>query len=444
MTECQDILDLIPGADYRTNKMLQKYAQLGLLFTYNIDEKQTFCYSNQILFSRFILKSLADTVVTTFLTGILVNSHSIQLNNMIADLCNIGTVGDGSLSRMSRCVSRAIITGIHSIDFVRDVSSLVQIKHTERKSSFRMTNTFQFTDFSNSQAKHVLECFTPTMLTFTKLLNSEKVDYSISTTNVVMGILEKKIEQFFHENMESGQTLHQQLCCLNGNSSSRSRKDIQQFVKCISDIVLLAMRAFHLSDADIQTAKLQFIAVELSRNGSIMESDVSSDRTIAAITEQIDIGIVLRKFSDSLVDQINTINQRMNADDYLQHDEELPEETYSVLTSTCSDIIRAVVNCSITHSLVFDLQNEVTRQLQSIYQTLSINGVLSNMRNRSLFTSQSSRRVKELYTDLRKERGLRLHSMTEARSYSRYVGYTIIIMDIDKETVIKNSAFQKR
>ena len=130
ITERQDILDSIPGADCRTNKMLQKYTQLGLLFTYNIDKMPTFCYRNQILISRFILKSLADTVMMAFLTGILVNGHSIQLKNMIADLCNID---DGSSGWMARCVSRVIITGIYSIDFIRDVSSLVQIKQTELK-----------------------------------------------------------------------------------------------------------------------------------------------------------------------------------------------------------------------------------------------------------------------------------------------------------------------
>ena len=345
ITERQDILESIPGADSRTNKMLQTYAQLGLLFTYNIDKKQTFCYRNQILISRFILKSLADTVMMAFSNGILMNGHSIQLKNMVDELCSIGTVGDGSTGWMARCVSRVIITGIHSIDFIRDVSSLVQIKQTELKS--RITKTSQFTDFASSQAKYVLECLAPTMLELQKLLSSEKDEFLLSTTNVVMNILGKKIELLFHENMKPGQKLHQQLCCLYGNYASQSWTDHQQYVNCVNEIAQLSMRTFHLLDADVQTSKLHTIAVELSRNGSITVSDLTSvNLSIAAITEEIEIGNVIQRFSDWLIDQLHTINQRVKAGDYLLHDKHLPAETsYSYLKSVCNDIIRAVVQC---------------------------------------------------------------------------------------------------
>ena len=50
-TERRNILDLVPGADCVTMKVLQEYSQLGLLFTYNIGAKPTIFYSDQIMSS---------------------------------------------------------------------------------------------------------------------------------------------------------------------------------------------------------------------------------------------------------------------------------------------------------------------------------------------------------------------------------------------------------
>ena len=46
-TECRNILDLILNGDITTKRLLEKYQQLGLLFTFNIDENPKFCYENQ-------------------------------------------------------------------------------------------------------------------------------------------------------------------------------------------------------------------------------------------------------------------------------------------------------------------------------------------------------------------------------------------------------------
>ena len=46
--------------DSSTEKMLQEYRQLGLLFTYNIDVEPQFCYNNKIVFSLVMLESVAD------------------------------------------------------------------------------------------------------------------------------------------------------------------------------------------------------------------------------------------------------------------------------------------------------------------------------------------------------------------------------------------------
>ena len=59
---------------------------------------------------------------------------------------------------MSRCVSKAINTGINSNNFMRDVSSVFLTKQTELESSFKMMKkTSQFTQFANSQARHIFE-----------------------------------------------------------------------------------------------------------------------------------------------------------------------------------------------------------------------------------------------------------------------------------------------
>ena len=121
----RNIVHLIPGADCRIVQMLQEYRQLGLLFTYNIDVEPQFCYISQIVSSLVTLESVADSILMAFKNGKLMNSHNIDLK--INDMCNIGAIGDESLRWMSRCVSRAIIIGIHSIDFMRDFSSLVPI-----------------------------------------------------------------------------------------------------------------------------------------------------------------------------------------------------------------------------------------------------------------------------------------------------------------------------
>ena len=59
---------------------------------------------------------------------------------------------------MSRCVSRGIITGINSNNFMRDVSSLVPTKQTALESSSKMMKkTSQITQFANSQTRYIFE-----------------------------------------------------------------------------------------------------------------------------------------------------------------------------------------------------------------------------------------------------------------------------------------------
>ena len=137
--------------------MLQEYRQLGLLFTYNIDVEPHFCYKNQIVSSLVMLKSVADIILFEFLNGILARGGSIELKDTIDAACSMKATADKSLAWMPRCVSRAIIIGINSNNFMRDVSSLVPTKQTELESSYKMMKeTSQFTHFANSQARYIL------------------------------------------------------------------------------------------------------------------------------------------------------------------------------------------------------------------------------------------------------------------------------------------------
>ena len=53
-------------------------------------------------------------------------------------MCKIGTNSDDALLWMSQGVSNAIITGFRSINFIRDVSSLLPIIQSELKAGFEM------------------------------------------------------------------------------------------------------------------------------------------------------------------------------------------------------------------------------------------------------------------------------------------------------------------
>ena len=202
----RDTLDLIPNADCRTKKMLQEYRQLGLLFTYNIDEEPRFCYRNQIVSSLVILESVADIILMGVFDGELVNGRSMELKDTIDAACNMETIRDESIGWMSRCVSRAIVTGINSIDFMRDLSSLVLIQQTELESGYKMTKeTSQFRQFANSQAKQILKWIDFLKQKINKLFRGDEI--LLHVTNVTMGSLNETIEQKIHDIMAPGETV---------------------------------------------------------------------------------------------------------------------------------------------------------------------------------------------------------------------------------------------
>ena len=280
----RDILDLIPGADCGTKRMLQEYRQLGLLFTYNINVKPQFCYRNQIVSSLVLLESVGHIIWLGFFNNISAKSRSIELKDAIDAACSMAASSDDSLGWMSRCVSKAINTGINSNNFMRDVSSLVSIKQTELESSYKMTKeTSQFTQFANLLSSYILELLNSSEQE-KNLIGSQADEILLHMTNVSMEVLKKKIEQTIREKIKPGRRakivpgeLHEQLCCLYRNVTSPSRSDLEQFVDCIRDLATFSANHSQLSYVDFQICELEDIAAELmsdSRYGRITATDL--------------------------------------------------------------------------------------------------------------------------------------------------------------------------
>ena len=208
----QDILDSIPGANCRTEQMLQEYRQLGLLFIYNIDKKPKFCYSNQIVFSLVLLESVADIILMGVSKGTFVNDSSVDLRDTINAACSLKVTGNESFGWMSRCVSRAIITGIHSIYSMRDVSSLVPTKQTQLEileSDHKMRKqTLQFRQYANSQARYILDLLDSRTREMNNLVSSQEDEILLHTTNVAFNFLRQKIEKTIRDKIKPGHTLY--------------------------------------------------------------------------------------------------------------------------------------------------------------------------------------------------------------------------------------------
>ena len=261
----RDILDLIPGADCKTEQILQEYRQSGLLFTYNIDVEPQFCYGHMIAFSLAMLESVAAIILFGFYNEILAKSRSNKLKDMIDSVCSLKAFGEGGfevdeLRWMSRCVSRAINTGINSNNLIRDVFSLFPITQTDLESSFKMTTeASQLKQFSNSQATYILELLDSSKQEMNNLISSQEDEILFNMTNVAMEVLKETIGQTIRENIKPGirekifpGELHEQLCCLYRNVTSPSRSGIEQFADCIRDLATFSANPSQLSDDDFK------------------------------------------------------------------------------------------------------------------------------------------------------------------------------------------------
>ena len=429
----RNILDLIPGADCRTEQMLQEYRQLGLLFTYNIDEGPTCCCMNQNVSSRVVVLESVAVELLTNSSELSLKSDSLELKNTIDALCNIGTIGDHSLGWMSRCVTEATVTGIRSINFIRDVSSLVPIKQIELESSFKMlAKPFQFEQFANSQAVSTL--LAQALKEVNELLIG--INKTILTDKVVMGHLEKKIQERINKLMAPGQKLHRSLCFLHGSVASASRFDRQLFVNYFNDLVQLSVCSSQFSD--IQTAELQNLAVEL-----VSMSRSNTETTTSMITSAVKgIESIITNFTDWL----DKITQKTTVHQYSCADEEMHEAANNVLTSAWSDIIFSVVQRRISQSLMHDSQDKLTRML---YETIGVRlsftskhvkkklMVGSTRKIPPPLSSDASNRMTKLCKNREKTRDHQ--SVTEARLISEDYKRKIQILGIDDKLIRKLS-----
>ena len=469
----RDILALIPGADSRTEKMLQEYRQLGLLFTYNIDVEPQFCYRSQIVSSLVMLESVADFVLMGVFNGTLVIGRSMKLKDTVDAVLCMQSTSDESLGWMSRCVSRKIMTGIHSIDFIRDVSWLVPIEQTEVNSSYKMAReTSQFTQYANSQARYISELIDSLKHEISKCLSCQEDEIVSHVINVTMGVLEKKIQLRIQEKLVTEEQFHRELCCLYSSVTSQSRSDHQQYLDYIRDLVQRSAYSSKSVDADIRTAALENIAVELMlkfQTGNITATDLLGSNTskITAAAEKIEIGTALTKFSEFLCHKLNMFSQKSKTDKSVCNvqikcsdvscdmmkifshesttdgcvcdDVQMLEATNKVLTSEWSGIIRGMLQYRITRSMMFDIRERMDKLFASIKDKLtdsrdSIQYALRNTRQYKPSTDWSIR-LRE-YINIKKSGGPPVRSKTVLRMISKYSEQNIIILDVDKEQIL--------
>ena len=164
-------------------------------------------------------------------------------------------MNDDSLAWMSRCVVAAVTTGIHSIAFMRDVSSLVPVKHpTIGSTSKRNTGNISSShNFHAIRARHWLTLLETATQETKKLICPTEDEVILHITNVVMSVLVGKIEEIFHEKLKPRQKLHRELCALYGSVTSQSTPDLQQFVDRIQDLAQTLVHSSQLSDDDFKT-----------------------------------------------------------------------------------------------------------------------------------------------------------------------------------------------
>ena len=355
----RNILELIPGADFRMEQMLQEYRQLGLLFTYNIDVEPQFCYRSQIVSSLVMLESVAEIILPDFFNGEFVNVRYMEIKDAIDVACSMVATSDESLEWMSRCASKSIITRINSIDSIRDVSShLVPIKQTDLESSYKMTKEIsQFTQMANSQALYVLRLLNLLKPKINKYVCCHVGEILLHMTNVTMGALREEIK---HKKIAPGQNLHLKLCSVYDNMTSPFRSDLEHFVNCIRDLAKFSASPSQLSDADFRTDELQNIALKLMSMSRIIGISVTSLFTheIRAAASKIQIGTVMTKFSDSLCDMMNVFSHKSTTDVNVCDDVQMLEATNKVLTSVWREIIGGMLQNRIIRSLMIGIREK--------------------------------------------------------------------------------------
>ena len=395
------------------------------------------------------MESVADIILMGFLIGILMNVRSKDLKSTIDAACSMEAIGEESLEWMSRCVSKAIITGINSNDYIRDVSSLVPIKQTELKYRSKMTkeaSQFRQHLLANWQAKYISELLTKQEMN--KLISCQEDEILLHLTNVTMDALKGKIEQMIHEKIALGE-LHRLLCSVYSNVISPSRSDLEQFLDCICNLTKFSTVSSQLSDADFQTDELQSIALELMskpRNGGITATDLESyTHEITTAAAEIEIGTVITKFSEFIWHNINMFSSKTKAGGYVCDDVQMFEAPNKALISTCSEIIRGMLQNRITRSVMFDIQKK-TKEFKSKHMLSLIDfgkkflvhdHVFFKLSKRKHKAQDLSNRLKEYNNQMKKSGGS--HVKTDATLFSG-LELNMTILDVDKEVILTISS----
>ena len=440
----QDILELIPGADCETVKMLQKYQQLGLLFTFNIDEKPTFWYKSEMLDEFIFITLSADIILLEFLNSISMTGRSMELKDTLYALFNPEEIGVKSRLWISRSVQRAIINVIISSKLFRDVSSLVPITQNELKSSYEKNEaTSQFKHFVHSQTSyiyHLLDSLSRSIKIF-------QHDFAIliHTTDIALDILRKKIEQTIRDKMKPGQALYRELCCLYNSVTSISSSDPQQYADYIRNLAQLPVYTSQLTDTDMCISAFQNIAVELMYVYGIFAIDsVASKRSeITAAADKIEVGIVITQFSDLLCGMVNVLSHKTKADGHVCDDVHMLEVTKEVLTSAWSEIIQGMLVNRITRSVFPEIQIRLEEffasKLRYLYQYRKGPRKLmtqNTIQYRYNPLPDLSTRLKKYNNEMKKSRGPHVQLKTDARMIYKHLKRNIIVLDVNGDTIL--------
>ena len=359
----QDILDLIPGDDCRTEKMLQEYRQLGILFTFNTEQPKCFFMNQNVSSLVVLLESVAVTMLEAVSNGILGNADSIELKDMV----DFKSFNDDSLTWILTCVLGAIMTGIQSIDFVRDVSSLDRIKQTEQESSSEMAaGSSEYEQFASSRATSISTLLTSAMQ---KMNKSEDVRIS-DITLAAMKVLTKHIQGKINERMAHGQKLHRTFCYfLNSVTSDPTRFDLEKFVNCVSHLGQLLVHSPQLSF--IRTAELQNLVpvlIQLILKSSRYKTAKITSKIIAG---EIEIENAITKFFDMLEKLIDSIHIT-SLDEIPCDDVKVLDAIKKVISSAWGDIL-SIVQSRIEQSVVFYVHVGTTRMIYlPIIETLTV------------------------------------------------------------------------
>ena len=191
--------------------------------------------------------------------------------------------------------------------------------------------------------------------------------------------------------------------------------------------------------------ELKNIAAELtyaSRYGSITATDLVRSYTsrIKKAAAEIEIGIVITKFSEFLSDMINMFSSKTGTDSHVCDDVQILEVTNKVLTSEWSEIIRVMLQNGITGAVMLDRRKKTENLFASTKELLDRDSYYKEKTTHHKPFPDLSNRLREYNNHLNRSRGPHVRTKIDARVISKHVGRNIIILDVDKEPILTISS----